>query len=114
MGTDPGSGGHGGVPPWVGALPLILMAAGPEGFLAGEAIEETFVAAQAAEDVAETTQISAEGLQAVTQHLEQFGEYPPNTAMINRLTQALNSGEGLTGADANFYQHELYDLLNGC
>ena len=41
----------------------------------------------------------------MTKHLAQFGEHGPNTAMIERLTKAL--GTRVTGADANFYLHEV-------
>lgn len=57
----------------------------------------------------EGTEITAEGLAGVIEHLAQFGEYAPNTMMIQRLEAALEGGELLTGADANFYLHELYE-----
>jgi hypothetical protein len=57
----------------------------------------------------EGTEITAEGLATVTEHLAQFGEYGPNTMMLQRLQAALEAGETLTGADANFYMHELYE-----
>jgi RHS repeat-associated protein len=43
--------GPGGIPKWVPFLPLIGMALGPEGVLAGEAAEELILAAEAAEAV---------------------------------------------------------------
>ena len=51
MGTDPGSDGHRGLPPWVNALPLLGMALGPEGFVAGEVAEELIAGAEAVEAV---------------------------------------------------------------
>jgi len=52
-------------------------------------------------------QITEEGLAAVIDHLAQFGEWPANQAMIDRLSAQL--GEVVTGADANFYTHELME-----
>jgi hypothetical protein len=49
--------------------------------------------------------ISREGLQTVTAHPAQFGEHAPNRAMIDRLAAQL--GSKVSGADANFYTHEL-------
>jgi hypothetical protein len=43
----------------------------------------------------------------VEQHLQQFGPFEPNSAMIGRLRGALQNGERITGADASFYMHEL-------
>jgi hypothetical protein len=57
----------------------------------------------------EGTEITAGGLAQVVEHLAQFGEYAPNTMMIERLQAALDAGEVLTGADENFYLHELYE-----
>lgn len=51
--------------------------------------------------------ITREGLQTVTTHLAQFGEYAPNQAMIDRLTSQL--GMQVTGADANFCTHEILE-----
>jgi len=43
----------------------------------------------------------------VTTHVAQFDEVGENTAMLKRLGAALKAGERLTGADKNFYLHEL-------
>jgi RHS repeat-associated protein len=51
--------------------------------------------------------VTEEGLAQVTTHLAQFGEYAPNEAMISRLASQL--GSQITGADANFYTHELLE-----
>jgi hypothetical protein len=64
--------------------------------------------------------VSQKGLDMVKAHLsrpnftdpytgELGTEYPPNAAMIQRLEEALNQGNTLSGADANFYFHELYE-----
>jgi filamentous hemagglutinin len=49
--------------------------------------------------------VTREGLDQVVSHLAQFGEHPPNQAMIERLESQL--GSQVSGADANFYLHEL-------
>lgn len=54
-----------------------------------------------------TATVSREGLQAVKEHLAQFGPHAPNDAMVTRLQTALDSGRPVTGGDANFYLHEL-------
>lgn len=53
--------------------------------------------------------LSDEGLATVANHLAQFGEYAPNTAMLQRLQDAFDAGQSASGADANFYLHELYE-----
>jgi filamentous hemagglutinin len=65
--------------------------------------------AAAVAEAVEGTEITAEGLATVTEHLAQFGEDAANEMMIQRLQAALEAGEELTGADANFYLHELYE-----
>jgi hypothetical protein len=65
---------------------------------------DTFSATTAAEGGVTVTQ---EGLATVTNHLAQFGEHAPNTAMLGRLTSQV--GSAVTGADANFYTHELLE-----
>jgi filamentous hemagglutinin len=50
--------------------------------------------------------LSQKGLDLVGNHLEQFGDYAPNTAMMQRLNDAFSAGQKVTGADANFYLHE--------
>jgi RHS repeat-associated protein len=62
---------------------------------------------EAGEGAAEGVTITEEGLNIVKSHIASFGEDAPNEAMISRLEQALSGGEKLTGADANFYLHEL-------
>jgi len=51
--------------------------------------------------------VTHEGLATVTEHLAQFGGHGPNTAMLSRLEAA--QGAMVTGADANFYTHELLE-----
>ena len=54
-----------------------------------------------------TIRVSERGLGIVIDHLAQFGHVPENTAMIARLQRALVAGHTITGADANFYLHEI-------
>jgi RHS repeat-associated protein len=63
----------------------------------------------------EATTVTEEGLGQVEQHLAQFGDHPPNAAMVERLRTALGNGGSIEGADANFYNHELTEssLMNG-
>ena len=51
--------------------------------------------------------VTEKGLASVADHLSQFGDWAPNQAMIDRLTSQL--GAEVTGADANFYTHELLE-----
>lgn len=51
--------------------------------------------------------VTEEGLATVAEHLAQFGEHAPNTAMLDRLAGQV--GSAVTGADANFYTHELLE-----
>jgi hypothetical protein len=51
--------------------------------------------------------VSQKGLSVVKQHLSNFGAWPQNTAMVERLSTALAAGEKVVGADASFYLHEL-------
>jgi len=60
--------------------------------------------------------VSEEDLQIIQEHLsnrllaEDDGSIAPeNQAMIARLQKALSNGTEVTGADANFYLHELYE-----
>jgi len=70
--------------------------------------EGVIYAAPAATVAAEAgVTVTKEGLAAVTEHLAQFGEHAPNTAMLNRLAGQV--GSAVTGADANFYTHELLE-----
>lgn len=59
--------------------------------------------------------ITSAGLSKVKSHLATFGNVLENTAMIQRLENALASGRKLEGADASFYLHELKeaDLMVG-
>ncbi len=113
-------------------VPLALLAVGvvvavlaPELFLGAEAVEALEGVALAAEGVeateglaaaaevaeaAEGVTVTEEGLATVTQHLAQFGEYGPNEAMLERLGAAVDST--VSGADANFYTHELLEAEN--
>jgi hypothetical protein len=59
----------------------------------------------AARSSAEGIRVSQKGFDIVAEHLAQFGEHGPNTAMLDRLASAI--GGRVTGADANFYLHEL-------
>ncbi len=45
-------------------------------------------------------------LSKISSHVSQF-DYAPNDAMLNRLGDAYKSGSRLTGADRNFFIHEL-------
>ncbi len=51
--------------------------------------------------------VTQDGLAAVANHLAQLGEHAPNTAMLDRLAGQV--GSAVTGADANFYTHELLE-----
>jgi hypothetical protein len=112
-GTSPGSNpltGHTArsfehaVDPIVAAiLPLALT--GP----LGGAADANAARALATEGAADTTTVTESGLNQVTEHLSQFGGSPPNAAMISRLQSALDNGGAVTGADANFYNHELIE-----
>jgi peptidoglycan hydrolase-like protein with peptidoglycan-binding domain/ribosomal protein L30E len=46
-------------------------------------------------------------INTIKTHLSQFDDYAPNNEMIMRLEKALQKGQKITGADANFYLHEL-------
>lgn len=50
--------------------------------------------------------VTERGLELVESHLQRYPA-PENTAMIQRLRTALQSGQKVTGADASFYMHEL-------
>lgn len=52
-------------------------------------------------------QISQRGLDLVSSHLSQFGDDAANTGMLERLQSAFASGQTASGADANFYLHEI-------
>jgi RHS repeat-associated protein len=73
--------------------------------------DETPAVAEAAEglEAAASKAITAteQGIAKIEDHLSQFGEWGPNTAMIGRLKDAVANGGRLSGADANFYLHEL-------
>ncbi len=49
--------------------------------------------------------VTQNGLDIAAKHLAQFGEHGPNQAMLARLQSAL--GGRVTGAEANFYLHEI-------
>jgi filamentous hemagglutinin len=51
--------------------------------------------------------VTQEGLDTIINHLSQFDETEPNTAMIARLVGQV--GSQVIGADANFYTHELLE-----
>jgi hypothetical protein len=54
-----------------------------------------------------TIRVTEKGLNIVYQHLAKFDEFAPNLKMIERLKQAVLFGEKISGADANFYLHEI-------
>jgi RHS repeat-associated protein len=58
---------------------------------------------------------SEKGLNIVKDHLSKFGADEGNAGMIQRLENALANGERITGADRNFYMHELKEntVMNG-
>jgi hypothetical protein len=51
--------------------------------------------------------IEPEKLEIIKKHISKFPEYLPNQKMIERLQQALNRKQKISGADASFYFHEL-------
>jgi len=57
-----------------------------------------------------TYQVTQSNINAITQHLSGDLYAEENVAMINRLQNALNSGQSITGADASFYLHELKEI----
>ncbi len=64
-------------------------------------------AGRAFEAAEEGVAVTEDGLATLTNHLAQFGEYAPNQAMLDRLAGQV--GSTATGADANFYTHELLE-----
>jgi RHS repeat-associated protein len=56
----------------------------------------------------------AEELGVIERHLSKMDHAIENDAMIQRIGVKIEKGESLTGADANFYKHELYEneLMN--
>lgn len=54
--------------------------------------------------------VTQSDINAITKHLSGNLSAPENTAMINRLQNALNSGQSINGADASFYLHELKEI----
>lgn len=69
------------------------------------------VIGKAAMETAVTTErsavVSENGLNIVKSHLAQFGDDAGNTGMVQRLENAMANGRRVTGADRNFYMHEL-------
>lgn len=52
--------------------------------------------------------VTEEGLDIVKRHITENGfEAYENTAMIQRLTDSMNAGQKISGADASYYMHEL-------
>ena len=52
--------------------------------------------------------VTDEGLDIVKKHITENGfEAYENTAMIQRLTDSMNAGQKVSGADASYYMHEL-------
>jgi filamentous hemagglutinin len=54
-----------------------------------------------------SVQLSQQGLDLVASHLGQFGDDAANAGMLQRLQSAFATGQSVTGADANFYLHEI-------
>jgi hypothetical protein len=50
--------------------------------------------------------VTQKGFDLVSNHLSQFGDFPPNQMMLDRLQAAMDAGNPITGADAVFYTHE--------
>jgi hypothetical protein len=98
---NPYPAGIGGVLAYDRALNLTERREPSEGVIYCAAAATT--AAEAAE--AGGIRITQKGLDIVTEHLAQFGEHAPNQAMLDRLGSAV--GSRVTGADANFYLHEI-------
>jgi RHS repeat-associated protein len=61
--------------------------------------------------VTEEVMVTEETLLAIEEHLAtvEGGGDPENLMMLDRLRMALQSGESLTGADLNFFEHELLE-----
>jgi len=57
-----------------------------------------------------TYQVTQFNIDSITRHLSGDLYAEENVAMINRLQNALNSGQSITGADASFYLHELKEI----
>ncbi len=53
-----------------------------------------------------TVTVTPKGLDLVSSHLSQFGDFAPNDMMLQRLQAAADAGVPVTGADAVFYTHE--------
>jgi len=70
----------------------------------GEA-KELLAAGDVGAEASQGIRITQEGLDIASSHLAQFGEHAPNAAMLDRLGSAV--GTRVTGADANFYLHEI-------
>ncbi|WP_292795023.1 hypothetical protein [Nostoc sp. NMS7] len=51
--------------------------------------------------------VERENLEIIKKHISKFNDFLPNQKMIERLQQALDSGQKISGADASFYFHEL-------
>ena len=77
------------------------------GFVAGVIPVAGVVGGVAEHAVSGAVTVTREGLDTLIAHLAQFGEHPPNQAMIERLSAQL--GSEVSGADANFLTHELLE-----
>jgi hypothetical protein len=53
--------------------------------------------------------VTEEGFRRVEKHLSQFDEFAPNKEMLNGLKEAMQKGHRITGGQASFYMHELYE-----
>jgi len=62
-----------------------------------------------------TYDVTRDSIDTIKNHLDQLDYAPENTAMIQRLEQALANGQRITGGDASFYLHELHEagLMQG-
>ncbi|MBN3895073.1 MAG: hypothetical protein HWQ41_07345 [Nostoc sp. NOS(2021)] len=51
--------------------------------------------------------VKRENLEIIKKHISKFNDFLPNKKMTERLQQALDSGQKISGSDASFYFHEL-------
>jgi hypothetical protein len=78
--------------------------------LAPESVEEALRMAGGV-TISGKVKITKEGIDIVIKHLSRFKDDPGmNQAMVNRLRERL--GTEVTGADANFYVHEILEYYN--
>ncbi|MCC5635501.1 hypothetical protein LC593_06490 [Nostoc sp. CHAB 5844] len=51
--------------------------------------------------------VELENIEIIKKHISKFDQFLPSQKMIERLQQALDLGQKISGADASFYFHEL-------